>query len=151
MISVYCLAHGLTIEACVLRAATRQIKTTGTNTKWRKWACLCNSSVQQANVGVASIIPWYPQHDTREPHTAIIIWASVKLGHTLAMLIWRETINGILCCFGGNTDKWYIRSKPISMVKLNSYFFMPKCIISEYTTQKMYLLRYEILHSVTKL
>ena len=33
------------------------------------------------------------------------IWASVKLGDTLAMLIWRETINGILCCFDGNTDK----------------------------------------------
>ena len=33
------------------------------------------------------------------------IWASVKLGDTLRMLIWRETINGILCCFGGNTDK----------------------------------------------
>ena len=33
------------------------------------------------------------------------IWASVKLGDTLGMLIWRETINGILCCFGGNTDK----------------------------------------------
>ena len=32
-------------------------------------------------------------------------WASVKLGDTLGMLIWRETINGILCCFGGNTDK----------------------------------------------
>ena len=23
---------------------------------------------------------------------------------TLGMLIWRETVNGILCCFGGNTD-----------------------------------------------
>ena len=34
-----------------------------------------------------------------------IQWASVKLGDTLAMLIWRETINGIVCCFGGNTDK----------------------------------------------
>ena len=34
-------------------------------------------------------------------------------------------------------------SKPISMVKLNSYFVMPKCIISEYITQKMY-------NSVTK-
>ena len=33
------------------------------------------------------------------------IWASVKLGDTLAMLIWREKINGIVCCFGGNTDK----------------------------------------------
>ena len=33
------------------------------------------------------------------------IWASVKLGDTLGMLIWRETINEILCCFGGNTDK----------------------------------------------
>ena len=33
------------------------------------------------------------------------IWASVKLGDTLAMRIWRETINGILCCFGGNTGK----------------------------------------------
>ena len=34
-------------------------------------------------------------------------WASVKLGDTLGMLIWRETINGISCCFGGNmpTDK----------------------------------------------
>ena len=34
-----------------------------------------------------------------------IIWASVKLGDTLGMLIWLETINGILCCFGGYTDK----------------------------------------------
>ena len=33
------------------------------------------------------------------------IWASVKLGDTLGMLIWLETINGILCCFGGYTDK----------------------------------------------
>ena len=32
------------------------------------------------------------------------------------------------------------------MVKL-----MPKCIISKYITQKMYQLRYEIVHSVTKL
>ena len=31
--------------------------------------------------------------------------ASVKLGDTLGMLIWLETINGILCYFGGNTDK----------------------------------------------
>ena len=30
--------------------------------------------------------------------------ASVKLGDTLAMLIWRETFNGILCCFVGITD-----------------------------------------------
>ena len=30
--------------------------------------------------------------------------ASVKLGDTLGMLIWLETINGILCYFGGNTD-----------------------------------------------
>ena len=29
-------------------------------------------------------------------------WASVKLEDTLAMQILRETINGILCCFGGN-------------------------------------------------
>ena len=34
-----------------------------------------------------------------------IIMASVKLGDTLGMLIWLETINGILCCFGGYTDK----------------------------------------------
>ena len=34
-----------------------------------------------------------------------VIWASVKLGDTLGMLIWLETINGILCCFGGYTDK----------------------------------------------
>ena len=33
------------------------------------------------------------------------IWASVKLGDSLAMLILRETINEIVCCFGGNTDK----------------------------------------------
>ena len=26
-------------------------------------------------------------------------------GDTLGMLIWLETINGILCCFGGYTDK----------------------------------------------
>ena len=25
------------------------------------------------------------------------IWASVRLGDTLAILIWRETINGMLC------------------------------------------------------
>ena len=41
------------------------------------------------------------------------IWASVKLGDTLGMPIWLETINGIWCCFGGYTDKWYICSKPI--------------------------------------
>ena len=33
------------------------------------------------------------------------LWASVKLGDTLGMLIWLETINGMLCYFGGNTDK----------------------------------------------
>ena len=33
------------------------------------------------------------------------IWALVKLGDTLGMLIWLETINGMLCCFGGYTDK----------------------------------------------
>ena len=33
------------------------------------------------------------------------ISASIKLGDTLGMLIWREIINGMLCCFGGNTDK----------------------------------------------
>ena len=27
---------------------------------------------------------------------------------SMAMLIWQETINGILCCFGGNTDKLYV-------------------------------------------
>ena len=37
----------------------------------------------------------------------------------------------------------YICSKPISMVMLNSYFVMPKCIISEYITQNN-------IHSVTK-
>ena len=36
---------------------------------------------------------------------SVCIWASVKLGNILGMLIWRETINGIVCCFGGNTDK----------------------------------------------
>ena len=33
------------------------------------------------------------------------LWASVKFGDTLGMLIWLETINGMLCYFGGNTDK----------------------------------------------
>ena len=33
------------------------------------------------------------------------IWASVTLGDTLGMLSWRETINVMLCCFGGKTDK----------------------------------------------
>ena len=92
-----------------------------------------------------------PSHVQREEVEKTIIGASVKLEDTLAMLIWRETFNGILCCFGGNTDKWYTCSRPISMVKLNSYFFMKRCIISEYITQKMYQLRYEIVHSVTEL
>ena len=35
----------------------------------------------------------------------LVKWASVKLGDTLGMLIWLETINGILGCFGGYTDK----------------------------------------------
>ena len=38
-------------------------------------------------------------------HNNITLWASVKLGDTLGMLIWRETIKEIVCCFGGNTDK----------------------------------------------
>ena len=75
------------------------------------------------------------------------MWASVKLRDTLR--IWRETINGSLCRFGGNTDKLYICSKPISMVKLNSHFCMLTCIISEYITHNMYELRYESVHSVT--
>ena len=28
-----------------------------------------------------------------------------QIRRPLAMRIWRETINGILCCFGGNTGK----------------------------------------------
>ena len=31
-------------------------------------------------------------------------------------------INEILCCFGGNTDKWYICSKPILMAKFIRIF-----------------------------
>ena len=33
------------------------------------------------------------------------LWETVKLEDTLAMRIWSEKINGILCCFDGNTDK----------------------------------------------
>ena len=49
------------------------------------------------------------------------------------MRIWRGKVNGIVCCLGGNTEKWYIigayilcRKHIISMVKLNSDFFYAK-------------------------
>ena len=36
------------------------------------------------------------------------------------------------------------------MVKLNSYLFIQKCIISEYITQNMYPLRYEIVTELSQ-
>ena len=53
----------------------------------------------------------------------------------IGMLIWRETINGMLCYFVVILINDTYCSKPIKMVKLNSYFVMPKCIISKYITQ----------------
>ena len=42
-------------------------------------------------------------------------------------------INGMLCCFGDDTDKLYI-ANPYQWSFLNSYFVMPKCIVFEYIT-----------------
>ena len=54
------------------------------------------------------------------------IRASVKLGDTLGMLLTEFYV--VLAVILINDRK------PISMVKLNSYFCMPKCKISEYIT-----------------
>ena len=42
-------------------------------------------------------------------------------------------------------------ANPYQWPSLIRIFVMPECIFSEYTTQNMYQLRYEIVHSVTKL
>ena len=67
------------------------------------------------------------------------------------MLIWREIINGIVCCFGGNTDKCYICNKPISMVKLNSYVLCQNELLANTSYKRCRPLRYEMVHSVAKL
>ena len=63
-------------------------------------------------VGPITIVSTHSRPTPRLPvfilHTFYVfdvIWASVKLGDTLGMPIWLETINGISCCFGGYTDK----------------------------------------------
>ena len=87
-------------------------------------------------------------------HKSDIIWASVKLGDTLGMmLIWLETINGILCCFGGYTDKLYICSKPI-LYKWSSLIRIILCqnvSLANTSHERCRQLRYEIDHSVAKL
>ena len=76
------------------------------------------------------------------------IWASVKVGDTLPMLIWRETFNGIVLAVILINYRYVANLyQSSSLIRI----FMPKCIISEYITQKMYRLRYEIVYSVTKL
>ena len=79
------------------------------------------------------------------------IWASVKLGDTLGMLIWLETINGILCCFGGYTENDTYVANLYKWSSLIRIILCQNLSLANTSHERCRQLRYEIDHSVAKL